>query len=241
MALTDTQLNEIERAAQTVVEHTALETEEQFEAAVTRQLERITGRPLAKRRNTIRILAQVDIDPEMSRRAVFKRPDVVSMGVFYNPDKGYYHDPLYREVLETVRGLYQKWDMTQRARAHTNAQAEHLRMMLQIARKSGGRALEMLEYPLFDEEEVVDEDGTVIMVRKPVGWTMRDVATLAQTADKLGRSALGLETERTVHDINWREGLPSGVTPEQAEQARLQMAKLLATQSLKTLGSGDDD
>lgn len=64
----------------------------------------------------------------------------------------------------------------------------------ELADKIRARAQELLEQS-FLEEATVKRGGAEVTVLKP-RWSMRDIATLAETYDKLARLAAGMDTDR---------------------------------------------
>jgi hypothetical protein len=58
-----------------------------------------------------------------------------------------------------------------------------------------GRVAEMLDAPLFRDELVEAEGGTMIM-RSPVGWNLGTAARLLATVDQLARAILAEEGNR---------------------------------------------
>jgi hypothetical protein len=68
-----------------------------------------------------------------------------------------------------------------------------------IAQQLIAKAREMLDFPL-SEREVTQEDDNgnpVAITIKPVGWRLRDAATLAEVADALSRISLGMPSKVT--------------------------------------------
>lgn len=234
-------VREIERRAAVVVEATALPDEEAFAAAVEAQLARLAGRPslLNKQRTTLLALAQVGLTIP-TQDAVFDMPGTVSRRVFYDKQKGWFHDPLFREVLEILRRLYRKWAAGAAAREATAEFAEREARLRaaewDMSREMARIALEMVKSPLHETE--ISDDGRTIIV-KPARWTLDTVPKLADAASKLGRLSMGMTPGgRQEVDVNLREALPPGTTPEQAEQVKLMLARMLADAAAP---DGDDD
>lgn len=77
-----------------------------------------------------------------------------------------------------------------------------------LADKIRERAQELLEQS-FLEEVVVKRGGAEVTVLKP-RWSMRDIATLAETYDKLARLAAGMDTDQ-------QKVIIEGINPEDLE------------------------
>lgn len=78
----------------------------------------------------------------------------------------------------------------------------------ELADKIRQRAQELLEQS-FLEEVTVKRGGSEVPVLKP-RWTMRDIATLAETYDKLARLAAGMDTDQ-------QKIIVEGLSPEDLE------------------------
>lgn len=176
-----------------------LETQAQFHTAVTEQLDRLEGRLLSKRRSTIQALAEVEINPTRSRTEVFKRKDVVSPQVFYATDKDWFHNPNFREVLETVIAIYQRWDAEQEMRETAERQKQWRESAYAMGTKMADVAMQMLGTEL--HEIIVSGDNGDEIVVKPARWSFRDVPSMATAADKLVRLSLDMATDKTEQDI----------------------------------------
>lgn len=57
---------------------------------------------------------------------------------------------------------------------------------------------QMLLFPVMRQ---ISEDGVTLI--EPAGWSLRDIPALAQTASKLGRLSIGMETESV--KVDWRQ------------------------------------
>lgn len=64
-----------------------------------------------------------------------------------------------------------------------------------VAERLYERALKMLEYPI---ERTKRDDGKTVL---PAGWRQVDIASVIDTATKIARLSMELETERTKHDV----------------------------------------
>ena len=79
--------------------------------------------------------------------------------------------------IEQQKSDLQAWDY----RRH------HLRLReWNVAMQLLNKAKEMLEWPLYIEEEIHDEDGTTI-IRTPTKWNVRDASSMVKTASELAR------------------------------------------------------
>ena len=242
--LTDAQAKEIERQAHAVADAIPLPDEEAFAAAVEAQLSRFAGRPsmLSKQRQTVLALAQVGLTVP-SQEVAFTLPGVVSRRVYYAKDKGWFHDPLFREILETVRRLYRRWSAGAQAREATaefvEKEAELRRMEWDMSRQMARIALDMVRSPLHEVE--TQQDGKTVIV-KPAGWRFDTVPRLADAASKLGRLSMNLTPGgRQEVALSWREGLPDGVTAEQAEAVKMTLARMLAGDMELENAEADED
>lgn len=242
--LDEAAVREIERRAKAAVDTATLADEESFAAAVEGQLARLEGRPsmLDKQRATVLALAQVGLTIPSQEKA-FEMPEVVSRRVFYSKDKGWYHDALFREVLETVRRLYRKWAAGAAARDATSEfvakEAELRAAEWDLSRQMTGMALDMLRTPLHEVE--VSEDGKTTVL-KPARWTLDTVPKFADAASKLGRLSMGMTPGgRQEVEVSMSESLPPGTTPEQAEQVKLMLARMLADASAVVTDEEDED
>lgn len=233
-----------------------LETESQFDEAVNRQLARIAHmRNGDKRRATVLALAEAEITPGMTRTAVFKRPDVISMPTFYSSQKDWLHDPTYRDVIEKVMALYVRWRTEENLRLQRERQTEWLEReyglgqeMAQLGERMLSRLLE--DYGL-EDITTTTEDGTKV-IRVAPKWQVRDLPNIVAAASKLNRMALDLDTDRTraKHEVTGADGGPvetADVTPAELakrldDSLAAARAKLLAAIEESGVGdTGDDD
>jgi hypothetical protein len=79
-----------------------------------------------------------------------------------------------------------------------------------LAEKLLQKAMEMLSFPLVEtvENELVMEDGQLVsrsVTVKPVRWSLRDASALADTASKIMRLSLEMETSRETITVNLAE------------------------------------
>ena len=78
----------------------------EFQTAVDEQLARLNQMAhSAKRKRTVMALMEAEVQPNVSRRDVFKRKGVISSRVFYDTTKDWFHDELFRDVLENCLDL----------------------------------------------------------------------------------------------------------------------------------------
>lgn len=232
-------MGEIEQRAQAYVDGLRLETEEEFAAAVEEQLRKLPESNLYKRRATVLAMAQVGITIP-TREEVFQRKETVGKRVFFDKQKGWYHDPAFREILEIVTRLYRRWSAGAAARQATaefiQREAELREAEWKASRQMTDVVKQILESPLY---EVETKDGEQTIILKPGRWTFDTAARLMEGASKFGRLSLNMTPGgRQEMDLNLRDALPPGVTPEQAEAVKLTLAKMLAASAD---GYDDDD
>lgn len=221
-----------------------LEDEAALNAAVEAQLRRLEEDErhrsnIKKKRATALAMAQVGLTIA-SREEVFKRPDCVTKRIYNDRNRDWAHDPLYRSVEEVLKRLYRKWSRLGTARAATEEfverEAELRETEWNLSRDLTKLALAMVKTTHM-EIEGNGEDGKPIVI-KPARWTFDTVPRLADAASKLGRLALGMTPGgRQEVEMSWRDGLPAGVTPEQAEQVKIMLARALAAAA----EGGDED
>lgn len=90
---------------------------------------------------------------------------------------------------------------------------------------------QMLLFPIMRQ---VAEDGVTVI--EPAGWALRDIPVLAQTASKLGRLAVGMETESI--KLDWRqEAEKQGLRPDELFN---EVVELLKTKLVQSDVSGGD-
>lgn len=189
----------VANAAREWAETVKLDTLADFDTAVREQLMRVNHMSVtAKRHATIRAMAEAEIRTDISRDSLFSRKDVISKSIFYRQDKDWFHDPLFREVLERVIAIYRRWDSTKELRQMLERQREWREKALDIGHRMADKGLEMMEFPLHDVE-VDTESGTAVL--KPARWTLDTVPRLATAADKLVRMALDMATDKTETDL----------------------------------------
>lgn len=178
-------------------------------AAVDAELARLREMPLwQKRRNTVWHLAWSEVTTGATAAQVLKRRDCVSKSAYYNPNKDWYHNELFREVLAAVTRLTRAYVETKNARRLAHREEQIREMEFGAAMALGEKVEQMLRFPvekLIEETEEVDEDGRRVIRRvlKPADWKFRDTAVLMDTASKLGRRSLDMDSDRvhiTFHD-----------------------------------------
>lgn len=226
----------IEQSARQWAAGVPLRDEADLAAAVEFQLARLAPPQLVKKRATVLAMAQVGLTIP-GKEDVFARPDTISKRVYHDPLKGWAHDPLYREIEESVKALYDRWVTGAAAREaaaeFVEREAQLRQAEWQASRDMTRLALEMARTPLHELETT--QDGKTVIVR-PARWTFDTLPRMADAASKLGRLSLGMTPGgRQEVVVDWREGLPEGVTPEQAEQVKLTLARMLAA------GDGADE
>lgn len=232
--MTPEQEADIKRRAQEYVDRLTLDTEEQFAAALEKQLARLM--PLthpAKRRATILGLAQVGLTLP-SAADVFKSKETVAARTYYDRGKDWHYGTIFREVEETVVLMYRRWSAgtaaREAAREFAEREADLRQREWEAHEKMTSVFMEMLNAPLYRvETEEEDEDGRKVYVVNPARWTMDSAVRLADASSKLGRLALGMTPGgKQELEVSMRDALPPGITPAQAEQAKLRFAKYLA-------------
>lgn len=240
----------IKRRAWAAADAIPLRDEAAFGAAVEEQLARLNVRTsqIGKARATVLALAKVGLTT-FSQEQVFRNaPGIVSRRVFYDKAKGWFHDPVFREVLETVRRLYHNWAAGTAAREATaefvENEARLREMEWKASRSLGDLAARMLDTPLYDIEATKQKDGEMVIektVFKAARWTFADVGRLYEAASKLGRASLGMTDGRRQVDVNLRDALPEGVTEDQARQVQLTLARMMAEAADAGQDEEDDD
>lgn len=244
----DKQAAVIEQRAKRIAANTKLDTDEELNAAVEAQLNRITKPPIAKRRATIRAFAEAEITPGMGVREIFGRKDTVGMRSFYGTDKNWYHDPLFREVLETVKALYVRWHNGRETRELARRRDEFNEEIFKLADLMKKKAIDMFSSELFEvvitDEVEVGPDGEERMVQKitmvPSRWTMDTAVRAAKTAAELGQMALGMPTVRSESSVKWEQHLPPGMTREQVEAAKQALIERMLA-DMEVEGTAVDD
>lgn len=240
----------IEHRARLIAANTKLDTDDEFNAAVERQLNRITEPPVPKRRATIRAFAEAEITPGMGVREIFGRKDTVGMRSFYGTDKNWFHDPLFREVLETVKALYVRWHNGRETRELAQRRDDFNKEVFELADLMKRKATDMLSSELFEvvitDEVEVGPDGEERTAQKitmvPSKWTMDTAVRAAKTAAELGQMALGMPTVRSESSVKWEQSLPPGMTREQVEAAKQALIdKMLADMEVGENAADDEE
>lgn len=133
---------------------------------------------LKKRVATVTALSEQAVRPDLSREAVFNRPGIVSQQIFYSTKKRWWHDPLFREVLENCIKLtvdyHQEVDLMT-----VEASRQQIRdMELEMSGKLAEKARAMLLFSLDD-----------------ASWSFGSVAPMVKAASQLGRLALNMKPD----------------------------------------------
>jgi hypothetical protein len=208
-----------------------------YKASVNEALERLRDMPQwQKRRNTIWHLAWAEVTTGATAAQVLKRRDCISKSAYYNPDKGWYHNDLFREVLTAVIRLTRAYVENKNARRLAHREEQIREMEYGAAMALGEKVEQMLRFPVekvIEETEEVDEDGRRVIRRvlKPADWKLRDTAVLMDTASKLGRRSLEMDSDRvriTWHDeiadlLRRGEVQPDDVAEELGEELAAQI------------------
>jgi hypothetical protein len=125
-----------------------------------------------KHRSTgVVIVAASDIKRSASGRSVFCPEDAVQLP-WDDRARAYDLHVLKKELLN---------------RQHQQNQVR--RMEFETATKLMHKAQDMLDWPIYEEEVVYDEDEGVTIVRMPSKWAIRDIAGMARVASDLARLA----------------------------------------------------
>lgn len=111
------------------------------------------------------------------------------------------------------RSASEKWEWTKRAEAFDeHERAEQLQQWAQrrdelreqewkYAQDLLDKARQMLVFPLAKTVRAEQGDGKLVTEIYPTQWKIADAARMLETASKLGRLALGEETERVAHQV----------------------------------------
>jgi len=98
--------------------------------------------------------------------------------------------------LELVRSEREEWDKRRK---------EHREKEMKLARKLIERAEQMLQFPLARTENVSQVDNGVVInqtIVNPSNWKFSDIPRVIETADKLARLAMEMETNREAIDAS---------------------------------------
>lgn len=215
-----------------------------YKAAVNEALEQLRDMPQwQKRRNTIWHLAWAEVTTGATAAQVFKRRDCVSKSAYYNPDKDWYHNDLFREVLTAVTRLTRAYVENKNARRLAHREEQIREMEYGAAMALGEKVEQMLRFPVekvIEETEEEDEDGRRIIRRvlKPADWKFRDTAALMDTASKLGRRSLGMDSDRV--RITWHDEIADLLRrgEVQPDDVAEELGAELAAQIFKRAGIG---
>lgn len=169
------------------------------EADISAELEKLRGQAnFSKRRATILALAEEAVRPDITRAAVFARPETISAKVYYSSDKDWGAGTsdaarLFQNVLESVIRLKVNFENGRDLRRQAAERRAWQEKMMKLADDGAGVVEVMLSWPLFEEEiEEPGDDGEMRIVRlTPSKWSLRDAATLLKAADETARRAFG--------------------------------------------------
>lgn len=212
--------------------------------AVDAELARLRDMPQwQKRRNTIWHLAWAEVTTGATAAQVLKRRDCVSKSAYYNPDKDWYHNELFREVLTAVTRLTRAYVENKNARRLAHREEQIREMEFGAAMALGEKVEQMLRFPVervIEETEEVDEDGRRVIRRvlKPADWKFRDTAVLMDTASKLGRRSLEMDSDRV--RITWHDEIADLLRRGEVQPADVEeeLGAELAQQIFKRAGIG---
>ena len=181
---------------------------QELQAAIDAELNRlleIGKREYQKRRNTIQAIAWAAVTPGISINQALQQPGTVSRGIFYNPDKDWYHHPLFQEVLTAVTNLVRGYEEGRARRLLEWRRRHFMERTYQLSLAMLDEAEEMLRWPLeaiIEEEKTETEDGRTLIRRTiaPANWNKNSASLHLMRASKVGRQALGLDSDDELDD-----------------------------------------
>lgn len=190
----------------------------ELQAAISSQLDRLLvlgKKEYQKRRNTVTAVAWAAVTPGMSINQALSQPGTVSRGIFYNPEKDWHHNSLFQEVLTAVTDLVRGYEEGRARRLLEWRRRHFMERTYQLSVRMLDRAEEMNAWPLAVEiqeedeqlEDEADEDGRIIrrtLIRRttiePAGWNQNTAGMHLVRATKVGRQALGLDSDDGIED-----------------------------------------
>lgn len=175
----------------------------ELEVTIDAQLVRLLTlgkREYQKRRQTVMALAWAEVTPGMSINQALQQPGTVSRGIFYNPQKDWFHNPLFQEVLTAVTGLVRGYEETRARRLLEWRRRHFTERSYQLSVRMLDEAERMVEWPMeriVQEDEEEDDDGRKIIRRvvEPAGWNKNTASLHLMRATRVGREALGLDAD----------------------------------------------
>lgn len=215
-----------------------------YDAAVNKALARLdeggfSKSTMQKRRDTIRAIAHCTAHPEMSMSEAFDQPGAVARTTWYRKSKDWGTHPLMQSVLAEVIRLTREYEEQKAARDQEFDRQYWRSEMQDIAHDMLQKARSMLDWPLAISE-VSSEDGRTIIFN-PANWTMANVPSLVNAADKAARLAMGLDTDQTTVNVNdWRAELADPEAVAEAEKAQRALALMIAKQRADALAAAAD-
>lgn len=180
-----------------------------YRTAVDAELERLKGMSQQqKRRNTIWHMAWAEVTTGASAKQVLQRSDCVSKATYYHQEKDWYHNDLFREVLANVIELTRYYIETKNARRLAYREQQVREMEYGASMKLAEKVEQMLKFAveqIVEETEEIEDGRRVIRrVVEPADWKFRDIAPLIDTASKLGRRALDMDSAR-IRTTDWHD------------------------------------
>lgn len=137
-------------------------------------------------------------------------------------------------------GAYDQWIDQREQRAWERRRKEFREREVKLADALIEKAEKMLQFPLATSRKETSADGvTVTNIITPARWGMRDAAVILDTADKLMRLALMVETSREVKDVVISEDIED-IRRKRWEQIRGELAAVL-DDDLEQDGEGEAD
>jgi hypothetical protein len=177
-----------------------------------------------KRRNTIWEIAWSRVTGHIALDQVFSLTHTVSKSIYYHKKKGWYHNPVFKQVLDAVTKLTRELVEGKRGRALERLQQEWQAGMVTLTDKAFKKLEFMLDFPLTEvefleeEREETDESGRVVkvirqvQVIKPAGWNYANLPGLMRETDRAGRLARQMATDKSEVTGEGGEPLQAPVT-----------------------------
>jgi hypothetical protein len=175
----------------------------ELETAVDDQLIRLLPlgkKEYQKRRNTVMALAWSAVTPGMSINQALQQPGTVSRGIFYNPEKDWFHNALFQEVLTAVTDLVRMYQEGRARRLLEWRRRHFMERTYQLSVMMLDEAERMVAWPMervIEEQEEEGDEGRVLIRRtvEPAGWNKNTASLHLMRAAKVGREALGLDAD----------------------------------------------
>lgn len=137
-------------------------------------------------------------------------------------------------------GAYDQWIDQREQRAWEKRRVEFREREVKLADALIKKAEQMLQFPLATSRKETVVDGvTVNNIITPARWGMRDAAAMLDTADKLMRLALMVETSREVKDVVINEDIEA-IRKRRWEQIRGELVAVLDDEVSEGEADADD-